>query len=73
MVRHQINNFDGTLLSHNSVRNAADNFVTQLFKRNKKRSNGTLTEDDLDKTLEYENHLIKQIKTYLNRLLLPTI
>ena len=61
-IYSKIDAFDSNLLSHNSVRNAADKLAIQLFERNKKHHNGTLTEDDLDKTLEYENHLIKRIQ-----------
>lgn len=61
-IYDQINNFDGTLLSHDSIRNAADKLVNQMFAQNIKKNNGNLSIADLDKTERYEERLLGKIR-----------
>ena len=61
-IYDQINNFDGTLLSHDSIRNAADKLVNQIFAQNIKKNNGNLSITDLDKTERYEERLLGKIR-----------
>lgn len=57
----KMDEFDSTLLSHHSVKNAADNLALKVMKRNKKHNDGTLTEDDLDAVLATETKLLNKI------------